>query len=171
MCQGGLIFMQDSITEILRLVADGIIRPEEGQELLGALRAGYPEEFQRSVAARAPGPVVSAPPQESPTNRSGTRRVLDADVNSPGSDGSTDVADPWLGASQHEPSAAPSDDMSPSLHPGDAVGIPAGALLRLSAIGFSRAADAPMSSVAIRGGGGSAYPCGAGLRCGAPQRG
>ena len=50
--------MQNAVIEILRLVADGAIGPEEGQELLDALRAGYPEEFDRPVATRPLGPIL-----------------------------------------------------------------------------------------------------------------
>jgi hypothetical protein len=143
--------MQDSIIEILRLVVDGVVRPVEGQELLSALHTGYPEEFDRLVAALPPGPATSAPSSELPTDRSSIRGVPGAGVGSSGSDGSTDVADPWPGSSPQQPGAATADATPPYLHPGDTVEIPSGVLLRIDATGPFRAADAPMSSVAIRG--------------------
>jgi hypothetical protein len=143
--------MQNAVIEILRLVADGAIRPEEGQELLDALRAGYPEEFDRPVATRPLGPVPSAPSPESSTDRRSIRSVLGAGVGSSGSDGSTDDADPWPGSSPQQPTAAAADATTPYLQTGDVVEIPSGVLLRIDTAGPSRVTDGPMSSVAIRG--------------------
>ncbi len=141
--------MQNSVMEILRMVADGVIRPEEGQELLDALRTGYPEEFDRPVAARTPGSAPFGLPPELPTDRSSIRSGLGAGVGSSDSDGSTDVADPWPGSSPKQAAAAAAT--TPYLQPGDVVEIPSGVLLRIDTTGPAPAEDAPMSSVAIRG--------------------
>ena len=143
--------MQDPIVEILYLVADGIIRPEEGQELLGALRVGYPEVFERPVVARPPGSAASAPSPELPISMNDTRSVPGAGGGSSGSDGLTDVADPWPGSLPQQPDTAATDATTPYFHLGDTLEIPPGALLRIDATGPSRAADAPMTSIAIRG--------------------
>lgn len=54
--------MKSAIIEILRLVAEGSIRPEEGRELLEALRGGYPEEFDRPTEVNSPESTASVPP-------------------------------------------------------------------------------------------------------------
>jgi hypothetical protein len=79
------------------------------------------------------------------------RSVLGAGVGSSGSDGSTDVADPWPGSSAPEPAAAATEATTPCLQTGDVVEIPSGVLLRIDTAGPSRLTDSPASSVAIRG--------------------
>ena len=143
--------MQNAVIEILRLVAEGAVRPEDGQELLDALHAGYPEEFERPVATRPLGPAPSAQSPESSTNRRSIRSVLGAGVGSSGSDGSTDVADPWPGSSPQQATAASTDATTPCLQTGDVVEVPSGVLLRIDTAGPSRVSDGPMDSVAIRG--------------------
>jgi hypothetical protein len=72
--------MQNSINEILRLVADRIILPEEGQSLLDALHKGYPEEFDGGPAAGF---------AESPTSERLANRHLTETVGPGGGDGMT----------------------------------------------------------------------------------
>lgn len=142
--------MQDSITEILRLVADRVIRPEEGQDLLEALRIGYPEDFDRPGAAGHPG-QARTPPRSDTLRDTDDRRARGARACSSGSSGSTEAAEPSPGASPKQPDPVSTDSAGPHLHPGDAIEIPSVVLLRIEPSGLSRVADAPLSSVSIRG--------------------
>lgn len=143
--------MQDSISEILRLVADGVVGPEDGHKLLRALLAGYPEEFDRPAAENLSGSSPGIPSSEAAKDGSDNRNVPGAGLGSSDSDGSPVITDSWPGPAPRLSDAVSVPAASPHLRPGDAVEIPPAVLLRIDAGGEPRAAGTAMSSLAIRG--------------------
>jgi hypothetical protein len=142
--------MQNPVIEILHLVADGIVRPEEGQVLLAALRAGYPEEFDRGAPVRRPARESSAIRGEPLSDRAGPDPPTPVPT-SPASEGPPSVADPMPSPSPKGSDPSAGETQGAHLPPGEAVVIPSTVLLRIDATGVSRSADASLNSVAIRG--------------------
>jgi hypothetical protein len=83
--------MQSPIFEILRLVAEGIVKPEEGQGLLEALREGYPREFDRWGRPSLDAVAAGSRPE------SRKRKKLGSGAGSSESEGPTDDPGPRPG--------------------------------------------------------------------------
>ncbi len=141
--------MRDPITEILQLVVDRIVRPEDGRSLLRALRRGYPEAFEEP---HAPTQEVSAQDVVAQAAHGGERDSIEPS-NSPVAPSRGPAA--GAGRPVHPPEPAPiataPEFQSPYLIVDESVEVPSGTFLRIDAAGFDPATASPLSSAAIRG--------------------